>query len=94
MRGGANFDQSFMLDDNFGSGGGLPLPGATDTEMETRLGRYVVSPRQGYPMGVSTMLRTICPYVEPTTGLDAGATLNRAAFGHVTCANDGVALTS
>ncbi len=45
-------------------------------------------------LGTSTLFKLLQPFRSPTTGVDAGATLNRAAFGQVSVANDGVALAS
>lgn len=90
---GEGYDLSHMLETVFGaSGSGTALPGGVDTEYAVRWGRAVNG--FGFPIGVSTLVRGINPYTVPTTGVDAGATLNRAAFGGVTCANDGVALAS
>ena len=45
-------------------------------------------------LGTSTMFKGLQPFRSPIVGIDAGATLDRAAFGGVTVANDGVALAS
>jgi len=45
-------------------------------------------------LGTSTLFKLLQPFRSPITGVDAGATLNRAAFGQVSVANDGVALAS
>lgn len=89
--GGETYDLSHLLETVFAAcGSGTPLPGAVDTEFALRWGRSISG--FGFPIGVSTLLKGLNPFQSPTTGVDAGATLNRAAFGAVTCANDGTAL--
>lgn len=69
------------------AGNSVRDPSGVCLELETR---WV---RQGgvFLLGKSELFRLLNPYIGPTTGLDEGATLNRAAFGHVSVANDGIA---
>lgn len=90
---GQDFPQHYKFENVFGScGSATAFPGGVDAEMQMRVGRDVGG--AGYPMGLSTLIKGLNPYREPTTGVNSGGTLNRAAFGAVTVANDGVALGS
>lgn len=92
---GEAFDEYHAVENCFGAcGHGTALPGGVDTEFAVRVGRVGGGGGLGFPIGVSTLLRGLNPWLSPTTGLDAGGTLTRACFGGVTVANDGAALES
>ncbi len=70
------------------AGTGVLDPSGEDLEVDAR---WV---RTDYLLGASRLFRLLQPYRGPTTGLDSGGTLTRAAFGHITVPNDGLALGS
>jgi len=87
---GASFKTNNVMDNPGGvNGNSTADPTGQDIEYEVRWTNSV-------PViyGVSSIFRALQPYRNPIVGIDSGAVLNRAAFGGITVANDGVALTS
>lgn len=70
------------------AGSGTSDPSGSDVEYGAR---WQIS---NFLLGTSTLFKLLQPYRSPITGVDSGATLNRAAFGQVSVANDGTALAS
>lgn len=88
---GENWVTSWALE-NPGSvaGNGTSDPSGSDVEYAARWqASYCNS-----ILGTSTLFKLLQPFRSPITGVDSGATLNRAAFGQVSVASDGTALGS
>lgn len=86
---GESFSTSWSLE-NPGTvaGSSTSDPSGSDVEYGAR---WQIS---NFILGTSTLFKLLQPFRSPITGVDSGATLNRAAFGQVSVASDGTALGS
>lgn len=89
--GGETWLSDWLLESPYGLCGlNTGSPDGNDKELGIRWGRSASGVAN--LLGVSTLIKGLNPFREPTTGLDGGSDLDRAAFGQVTVANDGVAI--
>lgn len=88
---GESFSATWILNNPGNIAGSATAdPGGSDIEVEG----VWVSTSLNAILGKSALFRLLQPFRSPITGVDSGATLNRAAFGQVTTVANGTALAS